>query len=113
MTVDLSREKLIPLTEAAKHFPRPKEGQKLHLATLYAYTTRGKRGVVLESVQAGDIRCTTLEAIQRFFGELTRRARLRPIQATSATDEAAAARSRLAHLFSKRSSNARQQGGRR
>lgn len=95
MAIDLSREKLIPLTEAIKLFPRPRIGQKLHLSTIYAYTTRGKRGVVLESVQAGDIRCTSEAAVQRFFSELTRRANLRPIQATTAVTQAAAANERL------------------
>ena len=96
MAIDLSKERLITLIEAAKHFPRSKPGKKLHLATLYAYTTRGKRGVILESVQAGDIRCTTVEAIARFFEALSRKKGLTPPSDTSnGHGDAASANQRL------------------
>src|SRR3954454_23171048 len=43
------------------------------LATLYRYTTRGCRGVVLESVQIGNVRCTSVQAVDRFIERLSRR----------------------------------------
>ena len=113
MSIDLSREELIPLTAAIKLFPRPRIGQKLHLSTIYAYTTRGKRGVVLESIQAGDIRCTSEAAVQRFFSELTRRANLRPIQAATPEPqaEAQAANERLKQLVFRRVESRKRSSG--
>ena len=99
--IDLSREKLITLSEAAKLFPS-RSGKPIHIATIYAYTGRGKRGVVLESIQAGDIRCTTREAVGRFFTELTRRKRLRPVQADAGAEEAKAAGERLRNTVFRR-----------
>lgn len=71
MAIDVLNERLLTLSAACRVFPRRKRGKRLHVATLYRYTTRGCRGVVLESVQCGASRCTSREAIARFIAQLS------------------------------------------
>lgn len=69
--IDPSVEKLLSLTEATKALPKRREGKKPHVSCLYRWTTVGFKGVVLESVQVGSTRCTSVEALGRFFNQLT------------------------------------------
>lgn len=66
----LLREELLSLPAAAKILPRRRGDKKVHTATLYRWTVTGLRGVVLESLQVGGTRCTSREALQRFFDRL-------------------------------------------
>ncbi len=70
MAISLS-ETIVTLKEACAYFPATRQGKKAHVSRLYRYTTRGCRGVVLESVQCGATRCTSLRAIETFFQRLT------------------------------------------
>jgi hypothetical protein len=67
---DVQQEPPLPLREAAAFFPWHL-GRKLSLSTWYRLTTRGFRGVVLESVQSGSVRCTSTAAIARFVERCT------------------------------------------
>lgn len=96
MAINIWHEQLVPLGRAAKYFPRSARGKKLHRTTLYRYTTTGREGVVLESVQAGFVRCTSVEAIARFFEALTKAKGLRSPSSSHAVTEADAAGKRLA-----------------
>ena len=60
--------------------PSPSAGPaNAHTSTcLYRWTTSGCRGVVLESVQVGATRCTSREAMARFFARLSRAAGTAP-----------------------------------
>ena len=69
--IDPSSETLISLTEATKGLPRRRRGKKPHISTLYRWSTAGCRGVVLETIQIGGTRCTSKEALGRFFRKLT------------------------------------------
>ena len=69
--IDPSTETLISLTEATKGLPRRRRGKKPHVSTLYRWSTAGCRGVVLETLQVGGTRCTSKEALARFFRRLT------------------------------------------
>ena len=69
--IDLS-EKVITVSDAAKRIPRRRAGRRCHVATAYRWTVAGCRGVVLESLQVGATRCTSVQALQRFFDALTR-----------------------------------------
>ena len=69
MSIDLS-ERLLSLTDAAKRLPARRAGKKPNVATLYRWTTIGCRGVVLEYTQVGGTRCTSVEALERFFSAL-------------------------------------------
>lgn len=70
--IRLSTETLISLTEAAGRLPRRRAGRPTHPATLYRWASDGFRGVRLETIQVGATLCTSLEALERFFEELSR-----------------------------------------
>lgn len=72
--IDASRDILISLTEAAKDLPRRRRGKRPHVSTLYRWSNAGCRGVVLETIQVGGTRCTSKEALARFFRKLTQNA---------------------------------------
>lgn len=70
--LDVSLETIINLHNAAGYMRRRfHEKKRPHLATVYRWTTRGLQGIVLESVQIGGKRYTSLEAIQRFIERLS------------------------------------------
>jgi hypothetical protein len=71
-------DRLIPLREAAKHFPG-RGGKKIALTTLYRWSASGTRGVRLRTWQVGSIRCTTAAAISQFISELTARRDGQPV----------------------------------
>jgi hypothetical protein len=71
--IDTIHESPIPFRQIANELPRRRGGRKTHVATLYRWATAGCRGVVLESIQIGGTRCTSREALQRFFERLTHR----------------------------------------
>ncbi len=84
--IDLS-ESLVTLTEATKLLPRRRNGRKTkqpsstNVATIYRWSTVGCRGVILETIQCGATRCTSKEALQRFFDALTTQAAGEPAPA--------------------------------
>ena len=59
--MSLTDETLIPLPEAADHFP----SNPPH-STLWRWTRNGVRGVKLESIRQGNRIFTSIEAIERF-----------------------------------------------
>ena len=66
MSIDISSERLLSLTEAAKSLPgRP------HLSSIFRWLTRGVRGVRLESTLVGGRRYTSQEALARFCAAIT------------------------------------------
>lgn len=69
--IDPSTETLVSLTEAAASLPRRRAGRKPHVSTLYRWSMAGCRGVVLETLAVGGTRCTSREALARFFARLT------------------------------------------
>jgi hypothetical protein len=71
MGIDPNTEALVSLTETAKFLPTRRAGKKPHVSCIYRWTTAGCRGVVLESIQIGGTRCTSREALARFFRKLT------------------------------------------
>jgi hypothetical protein len=71
MPIDLSREKLISLFEAPRHLPRRRAGKRPHVSCVYRWSKTGCKGVVLETIQVGGTRCTSLEALARFCRRLT------------------------------------------
>ena len=69
--IDSASEALLTLSQAAETLPRRRAGRKAHVSTLFRWSTAGCRGVVLETIQVGGTRCTSREALQRFFERLT------------------------------------------
>ena len=66
MAIDLASEQIVTLREAAKFLPRQGGGRKVHICTLYRWTSRGVRGVRLETLKLGGTVVTSIEALQRF-----------------------------------------------
>lgn len=72
--IDPQKEQLIPLrlVPRLRLLPvKPGHRHRLNLSTVYRWSTRGVRGRVLETLQVGGTRCTSVEALTRFFGGLT------------------------------------------
>lgn len=69
--IDVSSEHVISLSEAARSLPARRAGKRPHVSCLYRWTKAGCRGVVLEWAQIGATRCTSREALERFFAALT------------------------------------------
>jgi len=64
--IDYEYESLLTFAEATKTIPtRPA------LSQLYRWSERGIRGIKLEFVQLGGRRCTSKQALGRFFTKLT------------------------------------------
>ncbi len=71
--IDVARETVTSLTEAAKwkRLPRRRQGKRPHVSTIYRWATAGVAGVKLETIRVGGTLCTSLEALQRFFERLS------------------------------------------
>lgn len=69
--IDLLSERVISFTDATAVLPRRRAGRKPHVATLYRWAQKGCRGVRLETIQIGGTKCTSVEALQRFFERLS------------------------------------------
>ena len=94
--IEMFTEKVISLTQAAKQLPQRRQGKRPHVATLYRWASRGLRGVQLETIQIGGTMCTSLEALQRFFDQLST-----PTQPNSRT-QVASSRMRILDAASER-----------
>jgi hypothetical protein len=67
--VNLTTEQSFPLARAADLL-EPVLGRRPHYSTLYTWTTKGLRGVRLESVRVGGSIVTSRESLDRFFARL-------------------------------------------
>jgi len=65
--IDTTVEKPVPIDEIpAEHIPG-RRGKPVHQVTLSLWYRRGIRGVKLETILIGGRRCTSLEALNRFY----------------------------------------------
>jgi hypothetical protein len=69
--IDIRYEPLLSLEDAAKLAPGLRAGQHVSTASVHRWARTGMRGVRLETIVAGGRRCTTREALQRFFSRVT------------------------------------------
>lgn len=69
--INIANEIVLSLTDAAKRLPQRRAGKRPHVATLYRWASRGIRNVQLETIQIGGTMCTSMEALQRFFDQLS------------------------------------------
>jgi len=74
--IDFVTEEVVSLNEAASHpgLPRRRRGKKPNVAILYRWAQVGVRGIRLETIQVGATKCTSVEALRRFFDALTEQA---------------------------------------
>ncbi|PHQ35147.1 DUF1580 domain-containing protein [Rhodopirellula bahusiensis] len=87
MAIDVERERSIPLADVASFVPK-RNGKKVHYSTIYRWATKGVRGRILESVMAGGIRYTTVEAVHRFLAAKPQARQSQQDDETDAIDEA-------------------------
>ena len=70
-TDSLNRRSLIPLTEVPRVLARcglrSRQGKRLHISTVYRWSTRGIRGQRLSTVKVGRTRCTSTDDVIRFI----------------------------------------------
>ncbi len=71
MPIDIQTQQIVTLRQACDLLPRRRRGKKVAVETLYRWSLSGCRGVKLETIQIGGTRCTSREALQRFFDALT------------------------------------------
>jgi hypothetical protein len=82
--IDLAAEDILTFAQAADWLPRRRAGRKASLSTLWRWTNIGIRGIMLETIYVGTSRCTSKQAIQRFFERVTT-ARTAPSATTSSS----------------------------
>jgi len=71
MAINSLAETVVSLADAARSCPARRGGKRPHVSCIYRWTTTGCKGVILESLQVGGTRCTSREALARFFEALT------------------------------------------
>ena len=71
MAIDITTETVITPAKAAHLCPERRRGVRPNVATVYRWMMQGVRGIKLESIVVGATRCTSVEALQRFFDALT------------------------------------------
>lgn len=69
--IKVKTEQLVSFPEACKYLPRRRAGKAPHPATLYRWANVGLNGIRLETIQIGGTLCTSIEALQRFFNDLS------------------------------------------
>ena len=77
--IDIQLERVLTLRQAAGTLPRRRDDRPTHESTLARWIDQGLDGVRLEGLWIGATRCTSAEALQRFFQRLTER-KLEPQQ---------------------------------
>jgi Protein of unknown function (DUF1580) len=70
--IDFRQETIVTMNQAARVVPKRRRGRPAHAATLYRWASRGCRGIKLEFIQVGGSKCTSLQALQRFFDQLSK-----------------------------------------
>lgn len=69
--IDHRTEIVRAFAEVAAGLPLRRGGKRVNVATLYRWASHGCRGVRLETIQIGGTKCTSQEALQRFFDRLS------------------------------------------
>jgi hypothetical protein len=69
--INITTETVIAPSKATHLCPERRRGVRPNVATIYRWMMQGVRGIRLESIVVGATRCTSVEAMQRFFDALT------------------------------------------
>lgn len=75
MAIDVFGEEMVTMSQAAKRLPRPRGTKSISPSTMWRWTNAGLKAedgqiVRLETVRIGGTRCTSIEALRRFFNRL-------------------------------------------
>jgi hypothetical protein len=68
--IDLQKEKILALPQAAKLIPSNRNGKGTHVSTVLRWIQKGVKGVRLEATRPGGKWVTSAEALQRFADRL-------------------------------------------
>ena len=71
MAIDITTETVITPAKATEYCPERRRGVRPNIATIYRWMMNGVHGIKLESILVGGTRCTSVDAMQRFFDALT------------------------------------------
>ena len=71
--IDLNDETVCSLTDATKRLPKRRAGKRPSVSCIYRWAQNGVHGIKLETIQIGGTKCTSIQALQRFFDRLTNR----------------------------------------
>src|SRR5208282_97143 len=71
MAIDIQTEQVITPAKATHLCPERRRGARPNAATIWRWMLNGVKGIRLESIMVGATRCTSVEAMQRFFDSLT------------------------------------------
>jgi Protein of unknown function (DUF1580) len=69
--IDPLTDTTLSLAQAARRLPRLRAGRPVHPATLWRWSTKGVRGVKLETAMVGGVRVTSEAALSRFIAALS------------------------------------------
>src|SRR5271157_2051686 len=69
--IDTIAERPIPLDQIPAEAIPGRGGKPVHVATLGRWCLSGVQGIRLESIMVGGRRCTSLEALNRFYQAVT------------------------------------------
>jgi hypothetical protein len=72
VAIDITKDKLISLEDAAKMFPKPGGGH-IHPKTVKNWIIQGYQGILLEGAQVGSKYYTTTDALRTFSRQLSER----------------------------------------
>jgi hypothetical protein len=106
--IDSQSEHVISFAQASDESPRRRRGRKIHVSCFYRWSTIGCRGIVLETIQIGGTRCTSREALQRFFEQLSQ-----PVQAGTAGGSHVRLKQAVGHRTMARRQRASAEAGRK
>jgi hypothetical protein len=70
MSIDPLAEEILSFAAAARRIPRIRNNRPVSPSTIWRWATDGVRNVRLETTQIGGTRCTSMEALRRFFARL-------------------------------------------
>ena len=90
--IDHRLETVFALSAAPRRAPRLRGGRPINTATFYRWASRGCRGVRLETIQIGGTKCTSQEALQRFFDRLSNHDRDSSMRTSDSTPHVSNAR---------------------
>jgi glycerol kinase len=71
MPIEMMKEELLTLREAAKRLPRTSRGKTIHASAIYRWVSVGLRDIRLEVLWIGGRMLTSQQALQRFADRLT------------------------------------------
>ena len=70
MKIDPFADDIVKLSEAPGILPRGAKGRKVHVSTIWRWSSRGIRGIKLATVRVGGMIFTSREALRNFFDQL-------------------------------------------